>query len=172
VQGRSLYLEGTSTTMAPCNEPYRIVDIDGGTGPRAWLRAASWALRETPRTIVRAPGRLVRTLVDTTGHGGRSGRGMSSRRKDYGAVVSVRQLGTRDRLRNFTQRQDILKFRRLIESRVFAHVLDFLDEHDVDTSGVREQRATVLNNNGIFVGGDLNVTRGTVSTQVTEPTTD
>ncbi|MDI6104391.1 hypothetical protein QLQ12_37960 [Actinoplanes sp. NEAU-A12] len=168
VQGRSLYLEVTSTTMAPCNERYRIVDADGGTGPWAWLRAANTAVRETPRTIVRAPGRLIRSLIDMTGRGSGTGRSMS-RRKDYGARVSVRQMGTRDKLRNFTQRQDILKFRRLIESRVFAHVLDFLDEHDVDTSEVRAQRATVLNNNGIFVGHDMTVTDGSVSNRTGEP---
>jgi hypothetical protein len=51
----------TSTMVAPCTERYRIVDIDGGTGPRAWLRAATEAIRETPRTIVRAPARLLRS---------------------------------------------------------------------------------------------------------------
>jgi hypothetical protein len=165
VQGRSLYLEVTSTTMAPCNERYRIVDVDGGTGPWAWLRAATGALRETPRTIVRAPGRLIRSLVDMTGHGGGTRRGMSRLRKDYGAKVSVRQLGTHDKLRNFTQRQDILKFRRLIESRVFAHILDFLDEHDVDTSEVREQRTTLLTNNGIIVGRDMTGNSGITTNQ-------
>ena len=172
VQGRSLYLEISSTTMAPCNERYRIVDEDGGTGPRAWLRASAEAGRETPRTIARAPGRLVRALVDMSGHGSRTRRGTSRRRKDYGALVSVREMGTRDKLRNFTQRQDILKFRRLIESRVFAHVLDFLDEHDVDTSEVRAQRATILYNSGILVGRDLKVTNGSVSNQPSEPPRD
>lgn len=155
VQGRSLYLEVTSTTMAPCNERYRIADIDGGTGPRAWFKAAIVAARETPLTIVRAPHGLIVSLKDATGHGSGTRRGMSRLRKDYGAKVSVRQLGTCDKLRNFTQRQDILKFRRLIESRVFAHILDFLDDHDVDTSEVREQRTTLLTNNGVFVGRDM-----------------
>lgn len=159
--------------MAPCNERYRIVDTEGGTGPRASLRAVTGAIRDTPRTIVRAPARLVRSFVDMTGHGGGTRRGMSRRRKDYGARVSVRELGTRDKLRNFTQRQDILKFRRLIESRVFAHVLDFLDEHDVDTSEVRAQRTTIQNNNnGIIVGGDMNVSRGSVTNQATAPPHD
>ncbi|MEU7750190.1 hypothetical protein [Micromonospora sp. NPDC049171] len=169
LQGRSLYLEVTSTTMAPCNERYRLVDADGGTGARAWLRTAIDGARHTPQTIVHAPGNLIRALVDMSGYGSRTQRGTSRRRKDYGAVVSVRDMGSRDKLRNFTQRQDILKFRRLIESRVFAHVLDFLDEHDVDTSEVRAQRATILYNNGILVGGDMSVNDGSVSNQVSEP---
>ena len=171
VQGRSLYLEITSTTMAPCNEKYRIVDIDGGTGPRAWLQAAITAARTTPQTILGAPRRLVVSLRDVTGHSG-TRRGMSRLRKDYGAKVSVRQLGSRDKLRNFTQRQDILKFRRLIESRIFAHILDFLDEHDVDTSEVREQRTTLLTNNGIMVGGSMDVSGGSVTGQISTPSHD
>jgi hypothetical protein len=162
VQGKSLYLEVTSTTLAPCNERYRIVDMEGGTGPRAWLRALYQGLRETPSTILHAPGRLIRSLADVAGHGAGGGSRRSGRRKDYGARVSVRQLGTRDRLRNFTQRQDIVKFRRLIESRVYAHVLDFLDDHDVDTSEVRGQRTMVLNNNGVMVGQDMTINGGDV----------
>lgn len=172
VQGRSLYLEVTNTTLAPCNERYRIVDTDGGTGPRAWLRAAAGAARGTPWTVVRAPGRLARSLVDMTGHGGGTRRGMSRRRKDYGARFSAREAGTRDKLRNFTQRQDILKFRQLIESRVFAHVLDFLDDHDVDTSAVRAQRSLVLNNSGIIVGRDMVGSTGSVVNHTVESPTE
>jgi hypothetical protein len=80
-------------------------------------------------------------------------------------------MGTRDKLRNFTQRQDILKFRRLIESRVFAHVLDFLDENDVDTSGVRAQRATVLTNNGI-IAGTISGSRASVTNQAPDQSKD
>jgi hypothetical protein len=147
VQGRSLYLEVTTTSLAPCNERYRTVDVEGGTGPRAWSRAFLLAVRETPVTVVHAPVRLIRSLIDTTGRGSRRSA-VHSRSRDHGALVSVRQLGTVDRLRNFTQRQDILKFRRLIERRVFDHIMDFLDRYDIDTAEYRAQRTSVLNVNG------------------------
>jgi hypothetical protein len=86
--------------------------------------------------------------------------------------VSVRQLGTRDKLRNFTQVQDVIKFRKLIENRVFAHVLDFLDGHDVDTSQVRSQRATILNNNGVFIGGNAVGSTATVTNHAPEQSQD
>jgi len=164
VQGKSLYLEATSTLLAPCKERWRVVDTVDGTGPRAWRRTLLTAVRQTPRTVVRAPGSLVRMLVDMAGS--RSGLSRSDR-KD-GARVSIRQLGTGDKLRNFTQVQDVLKFRKLIENRVYAHVLDYLDEHDVDTSEVRARRATILNNNGVFVTGNMTVTgNSSVSNTVT-----
>ncbi|MET0426836.1 MAG: hypothetical protein ABW046_23415 [Actinoplanes sp.] len=170
VQGRSLYLELTTTWMAPCNERYRIVDLEGGQGPRAWLRALVDGVRETPATVLHSPGTLLRALLDLAGfHELRRRR--SRRAADRGPLMSVRQLGTEDRLRNFTQRQDVLKFRRLIENRVYAHVLDFLDEHDVDTTEFRTRSASILNigmvNNGeATVNGDV---AGT-STTTTEPT--
>jgi hypothetical protein len=165
-------MEVTTTSLAPCNDRYRVVDEDGGTGPRAWLMALLYAVRGTPTTIVRAPGRLVRSFADMAGSGAGAAKPRSRRRMDNGARVSVRQLGTRDKLRNFTQVKDIIKFRMLIESRVYAHVLDFLDQHNVDTSEVRAQRATILNNNGIFVGGDMSVSQGSVANQTAEPRND
>ncbi|MEV4350842.1 hypothetical protein AB0J83_40815 [Actinoplanes sp. NPDC049596] len=163
VQGRSLYLEVTTTLMAPCNERYRIVDLEGGRGSKAWIRALATGLRETSSTITWAPGRLVLASAEAIGLRN-SRRGRRTRRlTDRGAQVSVRQLGTKDKLRNFTQEQDVLKFRRLIENRVYAHVLDFLDQHDVDTTEYRARSASVFNvgmiNHGeATVNGDVSGT--------------
>ncbi|MEU8234461.1 hypothetical protein AB0C12_33145 [Actinoplanes sp. NPDC048967] len=154
VQGRSLYLEVTTTLMAPCNERYRIVDLEGGRGSRAWIRAFLTGVRETSSTITHAPGRLILASAETIGLRN-SRRGRRTRRlTDRGAQVSVRQLGTKDKLRNFTQSRDVLKFRRLIENRVYAHVLDFLDEHDVDTTEYRARSASVFNV-GMINNGDV-----------------
>jgi hypothetical protein len=171
VQAKSLYLEVTTTSMAPCNERYRVVDMEGGLGPSAWGRALLSGVRETPATIVRAPGRLLQATLETVGLRSRQ-RGRNQRRADRGALVSVRQLGTKDKLRNFTQRKDVLKFRRLIEIRVYAHVLDFLDDHDVDTTEYRARSASVLNI-GILNTGEANI-YGDVSgaAQPTEQTED
>nr|WP_221381701.1 hypothetical protein [Actinoplanes polyasparticus] len=151
VQGRSLYLEVTSTLMAPCSERYRIVDMERGRGTRAWLRALGCGIRETPGVILRAPVRLLAASTATL-----RGLRRSRRAADRGAVVSVRRLGTEDELRNFTQRGDFLKFRRLIETQVQAKVLDFLDRHDVDTTEFRARSASVLNV-GILNNGEANV---------------
>jgi hypothetical protein len=169
LQGRSLYLEITTTCIAPCNERYRIVDMDGGTGFPAWMRALRNGIFVTPRTIVRAPGRLGRSLVAMIGSPGSAARmGLSRRRYDSGTRTSVRMLGTRDKLRNFTQRQDILKFRRLIERRVIAHVLDFLDDHKIDTTEYRARAASVLNVGiGHFGDGDMTFNQQVTGQQMT-----
>ena len=50
--------------------------------------------------------------------------------------------------------------------------VDTVFRDDVDTSGVRARRATVLNNNGIFVGGNMDVSGGSVTNQAPEPPKD
>jgi len=164
VQGRSLYLEVTTTLMAPCKERYRIVDLEDGRGSKAWIRALATGLRETSSTIALAPGRLVLASAEVIGlRNSRRGR-RTRRRTDRGAQVSVRQIGsTDDKLRNFTQGRDVVKFRRLIENRVYAHVLDFLDEHDVDTTEYRARSASVfnvgmINNAEATINGDVSGT--------------
>jgi hypothetical protein len=159
VQGRSLYLEMTTTALPPCAERYRIVDTAEGTEAMAWLRAVKRGLLDTPRIIGRAPATLVGALINTmTGSGSVAGAPMLTRGYDYGAQLSVRELGSElvfrngtdlaDGVRNLVQVQDIARYQRLIERRVFAAVLDFLDDRNIDTTEYRARAASILNVNG------------------------
>lgn len=148
VQGRSLYLELTTTALSPCREDYRIVDYVEGTGPLAWLRAAGKGFLDTPTTIARAPGNLVRSVVDAMSLSAASNAAETTRLArgyDYGARFGVREHGSQDEERNLVQAQDILKYKRLIERRALASVLDFLEIRGVDTTEYRTRAATVLN---------------------------
>jgi hypothetical protein len=159
VQGRSLYLEMTTTALPPCAERYRIIDTADGTEGMAWLRAVKRGVLDTPRAVGRAPGNLVGALVSQmTGSGSGSGARTLARGYDYGAQVSVRELGSElvlrngtelvDGVRNMVQVQDVTRYQRLIERRVFAAVLDFLDDRDIDTTEYRARAASILNVSG------------------------
>ncbi|GLW27929.1 hypothetical protein [Actinoplanes regularis] len=153
VQGRSLYLEVTTTALWPTADPYRVVSSIDGTGPVAWWRALRSAVANTPVTVGRAPGNLLRAAVDAVFG---AGRGALRPGLDYGARVGVRELGTRaDGGRNLTQYQDVGKYQRLIERRVLAAVLDFLDSRGVDTTEY-SNRVTNLNVGGSVYGGSQN----------------
>jgi len=164
VQADSLYLELSCTVLAPCTERYRLVDMEDGSGPHARFRALRTAVQSTPRTIMHSPVGLVRAAGDVTGNHSSQGWRLSHRSRDHGSRVSVRKIGTRNKLRNFTQRQDIDKFCRLIQGSVYSHVLDFLEDHEVDTTDVRAQRASIVNV-GVAISGDLNVNGGNVTGQ-------
>jgi len=153
VQGRSLYLEITTTALPPCDETYRIVDQVNGTGPIAYLRALVRGIADTPRTVAAAPFRLVRALIDQIATSATVVAGTALPPGfDYGARVSVRELGAATFTRNHTQTEDILKQKRIIERRVFAAVLDFLDAHGVDTTEYRQRAANILNAGAVNVG--------------------
>lgn len=160
VQGRSLYLEMTTTALPPCDDRFRIIDSVDGYGAAAWLRAFTTGLAETPRAIWRSPVNLAAALINlvagtasTSGGASRVNQGF-----DYGARIGIRELGSEPGLRYRTQLNDIVKYKKLIERRVIASVLDFLDERDIDTAEYRARAASILNISGgvnSFGSGDV-----------------
>ncbi|HEX8346911.1 MAG TPA: hypothetical protein VF657_19550, partial [Actinoplanes sp.] len=155
VQGRSLYLESTTTALPPCRVEYRIVDTVDGNGPMAWLRAVKNGLVDTPRTIWRSPIQLTAALINLVA-GSSAGSGERLRLQqgyDYGARIGIRELGSERDNRFLTQTQDVWKYKRLIERRVVASVLDFLEDRGIDTAEYRARVDSVLVNNGMIATG-------------------
>lgn len=158
VQGRSLYLESTTTALPPCRAQYRIVDMAENNGPVAWLRTIKNGVLDTPRTIWRAPVNLAATLINlVAGSAGGSGERLRLERGyDYGARIGIRELGMDRETRLRTQIQDVDKYQKLIERRVFASVLDFLDDRQIDTTEYRTRAGAILNfTNGMNTFGDV-----------------
>jgi hypothetical protein len=83
---------------------------------------------------------------------------------DYGAKVGVRELGSDPDVRFLTQWQDVAKYKKLIERRVIASVLDYLDDRRVDTTEFRSRAASVLNiSGGTFARGETVTFNGPVA---------
>lgn len=162
VQGRSLYLELSTTALPPCAEEFRIVDSVDGSGTVAWLRALRRGVVETPQTIWRAPAALTGALINLIASSGTQADATRlTRGYDYGARIGVRELGSsQDGMRNLVQLQDVEKFQKLIERRVIASVLDFLDERGVDTTEYRARAASVLSVNNNYGGVNVNTVGG------------
>ncbi|WP_431904095.1 hypothetical protein [Micromonospora carbonacea] len=166
VQGRSLYMEFTSTALPPCDERYRVVDQVGGTGPAAYARAVVRGLLDAPAIIGRAPLNLARAGLDALANSSWfRADGPPRLGYDYGARVSVRELGMAADTRHHVQTQEIDKYQRIIERRLLAAVLDFLEGHGVDTSEYRQRATTLLNAGAIVTGGNLTVHGDVTSTQ-------
>ncbi len=165
VQGRSLYLELTTTALPPSDRRFRIVDLVDGHGSVAWFRAFRDGLVDTPRTIWRSPLNLVAALINMA-VGATDSPVQVRRGFDYGARVGVRELGAQPGMRYLIQTQDVVKYKRLIERRVIASVLDYLDECGVDTAEYRARAASVLNMYGDISGGVNNLGRATYNGNV------
>jgi hypothetical protein len=64
------------------------------------------------------------------------------------------------------QTQDIIKYGRVIERRVLAAVLDFLEDHNVDVTEYRQRSLTILNAGAVATsGGTVNVEGDATGTQ-------
>jgi hypothetical protein len=163
LQGKALYLELITMALPPCRRAFRVVDLVDGTGPMAYLRAFGRGLAFAPVTVASAPVNLARAAFDGIVNSMATAAATTAvaRGYDYGAVVGVRELGMADDVRSHLQAQDIIKYSQVIERRLVAAVLDFLEAKGVDTGEFVERTMNVLNagvvNNGsgnVNVGGD------------------
>jgi hypothetical protein len=153
LQGKSLYLEQVVTALPPCREAYRVVDTPHGRGPIAILTAAWQGLASAPVRIYFAPFRLVAAGWDALTTHRLRGTDPFQTGHDCGASVSVRELGSAPDLRNHLQTQDVAKYSQLLERRIIALVLDFLEINGVDTAEFTERAVTILNAGVVQTGG-------------------
>jgi hypothetical protein len=93
---------------------------------------------------------------------GSDGRRERKRRRvdeagDYGALLSVREEAADSKWQRYFQVLDDARYVKVIQQRIFRSLVEFLEQHDVDTSGL-ESRSETLVNNGVMVtdGGTFN----------------
>jgi hypothetical protein len=178
--GRLLYLQCDRAVLEPLWRQYRDVDRLTATPPagqlaRLLLRAAG----ELPRTVFRAPGRVLRADLWGWQHRRRLNwtrfLAQSDLGYDYGAVFSVRQFAVGGGPRNYFQGTDAAKHLKIVERHVLAAVLDFLEEHEVDTTEFTSRQTMILNQGIVQTGGVSNVgnqavgVAATATQQMTKP---
>jgi hypothetical protein len=158
--GKALYVELYVTGLLPCDERFRVVDQVDGVGPKSMLRHVAHAFVSAPVAVSAAPTALVRNLRDIVRIGLRSRPERMKLRRgyDYGANFSLRELATSGEWQNHMQTQDIVKYGRIIERRVLAAILDFLEQRGVDVTEYRHRSLTILNAGAVATkGGTVNV---------------
>lgn len=162
VAGDTLHVRLTSTALLPCQERYEAVDHVNHTGLKAYPRVLQQGLRETPQTIALAPINLIQALEIVGAVGwAYAARKNALRGFKYGARTSMRELAMAKTTRNYGQWQEIEKYRRILEQQVMAAVADFLDEHDIDTGGLRQWVTYNFYGETIHAGsGDINQPAG------------
>lgn len=76
-------------------------------------------------------------------------------RYNFGAPVSLRQILAGDRYTHYFQRSDKDMLEKLIDKRILDSLIDFFEEHGVDTSDIKERQSMILNHGIIVSGGDV-----------------
>ena len=157
-------MEFTATALLPCEHHYRIPDQFGGTGLPGYLRTIGESIFTAPSIIVFAPFRLTRELLDLaiTSIGRLLADMHWIRGYDYGAQTSIREHAQAKKPENQPQMQDVVKYTRILERRVLACLIDFLETRHVDTSEL-QQRVEMVLNAGVINAGVVNTGTGTVN---------
>jgi predicted Ser/Thr protein kinase len=75
---------------------------------------------------------------------------------DYGAEKSVREMAAGKEWRVYFQKLDKEMHHKILQQQLLDMLVDFLDEHGVDTSEIKERTTHILNNGVIVSGGSIN----------------
>lgn len=176
IKGRMLYLEFSTWALPPTRQEFHVMDQPDGVGPIAYLTTVGRAIRSLPARVGGAAPRLAMHAVHEL-------RGMYRRPDDYdsrcrgvdiGARVSARELGAGLDIDDkgspiatatitYFQHRDVLRYAKVIERRLLASVLDFLEERRIDVSEYRQRMATILNIGAInFGSGNVTVSNSAI----------
>lgn len=155
VSGTDLFVEAAHNVVPPLRAEFKAID-ERDPGPDAGEFFAM-----AGRTLLSTLPRLLGSVPGIVGELRANGRREKKRRRveetrDYGALVSVRELAADTKWQRYFQIFDDERFVKVVEQRIFRSLVEFLKEHNVDTSSL-ESRAEMLINNGVMFGDNANI---------------
>jgi hypothetical protein len=167
VTPQHLFVELSHSLLPPVREQYQEVDrLLPQPTVRQTTRMALRAAAQTPWSLVRSPGAVLRAL---TGPVTRSRRFARQRREitqalrfDYGSSQSPREQAADTRFHRYFQKLDRDMHVKVVEKAVLEAMVAFLDDRGIDTSELRQRQTTILNN-GVFVSGGATVNAGSMA---------
>ena len=150
-----LFVEAAHTAVPPIREGFKAIDNRDPEPSAAELFGLV-----VGSVIVTIP-RLLGSLGGIAHELGADNRREKKRRRteedgDYGALLSIREAAADARWQRYFQVFDVARFVKVIEQRIFRSLLEFLEDHGIDTSSL-ESRTETLINNGVMVSGSATV---------------
>lgn len=151
-----LFVEAAHTVVPPLRAEFKAIDEqDPDMQPGEFFALLGGGLISTiPRLLGSVPG-IFHEL-------GADGRRERKRRRveeagDYGALLSVREEAADNKWQRYFQVLDDARYMKVIQQRIFRSLVEFLEDHDIDTSGLVARSETLVNN-GVMVtaGGTVN----------------
>lgn len=158
--GQNLFSEASVMVLPPSKEEYRVVD---SLPTRPTLRGVAAVLGGA---IVSGPfvaiGAMMKALSAPTAALERAAKRRRERREmrenpcyDFGAGVSIRELGMSDQYLRYFQRIDREMYGKVLERQLLATVCSYLEARDIDTSELVERQSTILNTGVILAGTSI-----------------
>lgn len=144
-----LFVEAAHTVVPPIRNEFKAMDRrDPQPSPGDFVALVGSSLLYTiPRLFGSVAG-----IAHELGSDNRreKKRRRSEETGDYGALLSVREAATAWRWQRYFQVFDDARYVKVIEQRIFRSLLEFLEDHGIDTSSL-ESRTETLINNGVMV---------------------
>lgn len=148
-----LFVENSVSVLAGVHASYRSVDtlLDHPT----FLQSAEIILSALPRTILMLPGSY-KAVSGAIMHAfafktWRQLWAIRVQTFNYGASMSLRQAASDRRYHRYFQKVDVEMYNKMVASRVLNSLIEFLDQHNIDTSKLSDQSPAYMD---VFSIGD------------------
>lgn len=156
----SLFIENSNFLLPPMKNEY--YEIDKLSSSRLASNVVSWCITSIvsgPFLALAAPFSLWRFLMAKLNKRGIRRQRRREIRHDplynYGALQSIRELGTANAWHVYFQKLDREMHSKVVQQQLLDVVVRFLEEHGIDTSQIRDRGSHILNNGVIVSGGTI-----------------
>ncbi len=159
---KSLFVEGNYQLLTPVQERYREIDqLTNSFNIRRGLFVCKGIVAWRTFVIFLFP--LIRILSSILRYfsPGRKEQQISNEIQDnpsfdYGAITSLREKVSSNQYQRYFQRLDNEMHVKLIEYQIFETLIQFLQDHNIDTRQLRERQETIINQGLMVTGGNFN----------------
>jgi hypothetical protein len=155
-----LFVELSAFMLPPLKASYYELDKLHSSRPlsETWGMVVAAAVK-APFLLILAPLLLLGRLQTMFARGGERRRLHDEIDKDllfdYGATKSMRELASGEEWRVYFQKLDKEMYHKILQQQLLDCLVDFLDDHGVDTSEIKERTTHILNNGVIVSGGSI-----------------
>jgi len=155
--GDYLAMEVSSAILTPIKEAYSLEGerLRGGSWAALMARALAWTVFASIAFPVVLLSRLNKALEGSRARRRFKNQAASEFSFDYGATSTIREKASQPEYRRYFQLLDRQAYKSVLEKGLLEAVVEFLDQHNVDTSELKERQSVVLNNGIILSGGSL-----------------
>jgi hypothetical protein len=161
VRGTSLFVEINRFLLTPLQDTYHAVDKLAASDWKNTAGIAFGSIFAGPALVIgalfTALGKFNTAIERITGSKEKAKRREIERDPafDYGAANSLRQTLSSGYFAHYFQKLDGEFYTKVLEHEILDAIVVFLEEHNIDTSELRERRTMILNSGIIVQGGDV-----------------
>lgn len=161
LRGNNLFVEINRYLLTPLQQRYRRIDR---MAKRGWRDVFGLAIA----SLIIAPfypwfclfvlfGKLLHGMQNFLGgkHRGRRREINENPLFNYGSAAGLRESFSSDQFVHYFQKLDGDFYSKVLEREILDAIVTFLDEHNIDTSELKERQSTILNSGIIIHGGDV-----------------